>query len=73
VSPVKACRFFFRMLTTSLAVHPQSPISTSSMGLFALFSAPASIPIEWPLIALPSNLSAPVHLILAVICEDFIM
>jgi hypothetical protein len=50
------------MLTTSAAVHPQSPIKINSMGLLADFSAePASIMMEWRLPAIPTNLALSVQ------------
>jgi len=48
---------FCKMLVTSVAVHPQRAISTSSMGLLADFSEdPPSITMEWRLPARPTNL-----------------
>src|SRR5690349_3232617 len=49
------------MLTTSEAVHPQRPISTSSIGLLAVFSLAASMTIAWPLVAMPRKRSRSVH------------
>src|SRR5579872_5799560 len=69
-SEVKGSRFLRRMLTTSVAVQPHSPISTSSMGLGAVLSLAASSTTAWPLLACPRKRSLSVHLAKAVIMES---
>src|SRR5579864_1055381 len=70
-SEVKGSRFLRRMFTTSVAVQPQRPISTNSIGLFAVFSLAASSTTAWPLVAWPRKRSLSVHLAKAVIIVIF--
>ena len=52
-------RFFFRIETTSLAVHPAKPSNNNSFGLVPAFAPPnpsgPSIVIQWFEPALPAN------------------
>src|SRR6267142_4971939 len=60
--PVIGSRFLRRMVTTSVAVHEHSPISTSSMGPGAVLRCrSASTTIACPLLAATTNLSPSVH------------
>src|ERR1017187_691824 len=58
---VKGSRFLRRIPTTSLAVQAHKAIKTSSIGLFADFSAPASTTSAWPLLAWPTKRSSLAH------------
>src|SRR6267142_6036733 len=55
--PVKGSRFLRRIPTTSEAVQPHSAMRTSSTGLLAVFSLPASTTMAWPEFACPTNRS----------------
>src|SRR5690242_14181350 len=55
-------RFFFRMLTTSVAVHAPRAINTSSIGPGALFETRSeSIVTAWPEGLVARNFSSPIH------------
>src|SRR5277367_661879 len=56
------CRFFFRMLTTSVAVHAPRAIKTSSIGPGALFDVRSeSIVMVCPEGLVATNFSSPIH------------
>src|SRR5215472_2870441 len=60
-------RFFSRMLTISLAVHPPSASKSISIGLGALFDwLSASMATAWPEGLLPRNCCSPTHRVEAV-------
>src|ERR1700688_1963716 len=63
---LKGSRFLVRMLATSYPVHPQSPIKTNSIGLFAVSVSPSTA-IVWPLLATAEKRCFSVHVARAVI------
>src|SRR5664279_2723913 len=64
-SPVNGSRFLRKIPTTSLAVHPHSPISTNSIGVLAVFTSPVSSTTAWPLLASPRKRSLSVQMVFA--------